>query len=104
MEGPREIPGFDRATGARGEHQVMGGSLMRGSAEDLQLSVLKQGLARYPEQGPVTTASCGLDRTGLKSAPGSQQLLANTDDITFQIHIVSAQPSSGARPVLRCRI
>jgi len=41
MEGPREIPWFDRVTGARGENQVVGGPLMPRGAEDLQLGMLE---------------------------------------------------------------
>jgi hypothetical protein len=41
MEGPREIPGFDRVTGACDENQVVGVPLMRRGAEDLQLGMLE---------------------------------------------------------------
>jgi hypothetical protein len=40
-EGPREIPGLDRAASASRENQVLDGPLMRGGAEDLQLGVLE---------------------------------------------------------------
>jgi len=69
---------------------------MRGTAEDLQLGLLDQGAMRYPEQRQVTTASIGLDRTELKSAPGSQRLLANAEDTTLQIHVTPAQPENPA--------
>ena len=84
MEGPREIPGFDRVTGACGEDQVMGGPLMRRGAEDLQLGMLEERTTSHAEQRQVTMASVGFHRTKLKSAPGSQQLLANTDDTMFK--------------------
>jgi len=92
MEGPREIPWFDRVTGARGENQVMGGPRMRRGAEDFQLGMVEQRTSGRAEQRQVTTASVGFYRTKLKSAPGSQQLLAYTDDTMFQIHITPAQP------------
>jgi len=65
MEGPREIPGFDRVTGACGEDQVMGGPLLRGGAEDLQLGMLEERTAGHAEQRQVTTASIGFHRTKL---------------------------------------
>ena len=65
MEGPREIPGFDRVTGACGEDQVMGGPLMRRGAEDLQLGMLEERTAGHAEQRQVTTVSVGFQRTKL---------------------------------------
>ena len=54
--------------------------------------MLEERTTGHAEQRQVTTASAGFDRTKLKSAPGPQQLLANTDDTLFQIHITPAQP------------
>ena len=105
MEGPREIPWFDRVTGARGENQVMGGPLMRRGAEDLQLGMLEERTTSHAEQRQVTMASVGFHRTKLKSAPGSQQLLANTDDTMFKRRLRSRWPGvrrAGLQGRARC--
>ena len=54
--------------------------------------MLEERTTGHAEKRQVTTASVGFHRTKLKSAPGSQQLFANTDDTMFQIHITPAQP------------